>query len=229
MSSRAELARHPLAIVGAVIATVAAVVFVALAIAVVVGLLNNPYAGLVVFVVIPAVFVMGLLLIPSGMWLQHRKLKRDPSAVAEWSVVDFGKARVRRTALAIIALTAVNLVILLLAGYGALHWMESPSFCGNVCHAPMHPQFTAWQASTHSRVRCTDCHIGEGARAFLHYKFVGVRQLYHVATNQIPRPIPGVADMRPALEVCGNCHSPERGSTDSSPRHPRIRRRRNEY
>jgi hypothetical protein len=214
VSGRAALARHPVAIAGAVIATVAAVVFIALALAVVFGLLDNPYAGLVVFIAVPAFFVLGLLLIPLGMWLQRRKLQLHPEAVAEWSVIDFRKPRVRRITLAIIALSAVNLVILLLAGYGTLHWMESPSFCGQACHEPMHPQFTAWQANEHSGVRCTDCHIGEGARAFLHYKLVGVRQLYHVITRQIPRPIPGVADLRPALEVCGNCHWPNRDLGD---------------
>ena len=148
------------------------------------------------------------------MWLEKRKLRSHPEAIADWSVIDFRKPRVRRITLAVIALSAVNLVILLLAGYGTLHWMESPSFCGQACHEPMHPQFTAWQANEHSGVRCTDCHIGEGARAFLHYKFVGVRQLYHVITRQIPRPIPGVADLRPALEVCGNCHWPNRDLGD---------------
>ena len=214
MSSRAELARHPVAIVGLVITTVAAVVFITLALAVVMGLLDNPYAGLVVFIAVPALFVVGLLLIPLGMWLEARKLRAHPEAVADWAVVDFRKPRVRRITLAVIALSAVNLVILLLAGYGTLHWMESPSFCGQACHEPMHPQFTAWQSNEHSGVRCTDCHIGEGARAFLHYKFVGVRQLYHVITRQIPRPIPGVADLRPAMEVCGNCHWPNRDLGD---------------
>jgi len=214
VSSRAALVRHPVAIAGAVIATVAAVVFIALAIAVAIGLLDNPYAGLVVFIAVPALFVAGLLLMPLGMWLQRRKLQRHPETDTEWSVIDFRKPRVRRITLAVIALTAVNLVILLLAGYGTLHWMESPSFCGQACHEPMHPQFTAWQANEHAGVHCTECHIGEGARAFIHYKFVGVRQLYHVVTRQIPRPIPGVADMRPALEICGNCHWPSRDLGD---------------
>ena len=208
MPSRAELARHPVAIAGAVLTTVTGVVFIALVIAVALGMLDNPYAGLVVFVALPAAFVFGLLLIPLGMWLQRRKLRLHPTAVSEWSVIDLRKPVVRRVTLAVIALSAVNVVIILVAGYGTLHWMESPSFCGQACHEPMHPQFTAWKNAPHSEVRCTQCHIGEGARAFLHYKFVGVRQLYHVVTGQIPRPIPGVADMRPALQVCGNCHRP---------------------
>src|SRR5262245_48929302 len=132
MRRRRELARHPLAIVGAVIATAWAVVFIAMVIAALAGMFNNPYAGLVVFVAIPALFVTGLLFIPAGMWLQDRKLRRDPNAVVEWPVFDFRRAEVRRNALLITALTAVNVVIVLLAGYGSLHWMESPAFCGQV-------------------------------------------------------------------------------------------------
>ena len=45
------LIRHPVAMAGAVITTVSAVVFIGLAIAAVMGMFSNPYAGLVVFVV----------------------------------------------------------------------------------------------------------------------------------------------------------------------------------
>jgi len=215
VSSRAALARHPLAIAGVVITTVTAVVFLALAIAMAVGLLENPYAGLVVFVGLPALFVLGLLLIPAGMWLQRRKLRLHPEADQGWPVLDFGKPAIRRTTLIIAALTAVNLGIVLLAGYGTLHWMESPSFCGQACHEPMHPQFTAWQNAPHSGVKCTDCHIGEGVKSLVHYKLAGVRMLAHVVTGDYPRPIPAsMVDLRPALDTCGNCHWPDRGLAD---------------
>ena len=142
---------------------------------------------------------------PLGHWLMQRKLRRDPAAVAEWPVLDFRVASVRRTALVITALTAVNVTILLLAGYGSLHWMESPAFCGQTCHTPMRPQFSAWQKTTHSRVDCVHCHIGEGARAFVRYKLAGVRQLVHVVEQQLPtsdsrvdgRPATGARGVRP--------------------------------
>jgi hypothetical protein len=107
-------------------------------------------------------------------------------------------------------LTAVNLVILLLAGYGSLHWMESPSFCGQVCHTPMHPQFAAWQAGPHNRIPCVSCHISEGAGGFVHAKLNGVRQLFEVTTNSYPRPIPPGAHMPDGAQArtCGSCHSP---------------------
>jgi nitrate/TMAO reductase-like tetraheme cytochrome c subunit len=123
-------------------------------------------------------------------------------------VFDFRQPVTRYRALLILALTAVNVTIVLFAASASIHWMESPAFCGQVCHTPMHPQFTAWQDAPHSQIACAQCHVGEGSRAFVKYKMNGVRQLYHVVTGDYPRPIPGVADMRPAREVCGTCHWP---------------------
>jgi len=108
VTSRVALARHPLAIAGALIATVSAVVFIALAIAMLAGWLENPYAGLVVFVALPAAFLLGLLLIPAGIRLQRRKLQRDPTAAAEWPVLDFRRANVRRAALIVARSVAVK-------------------------------------------------------------------------------------------------------------------------
>lgn len=203
--SRMAFARHPVAFLGAVVTTAAAVLFLALAGAMSLGLLVNPYAGLLVFVALPAVFLAGLVLIPVGVRMQRRRERLRPDA-SIWPVLDFGTPRTRQVAAGVLTLSLVNLVIVLLAGYGTLQWMESPSFCGQVCHEPMHPQYTAWQNAPHSQVTCVQCHIGEGQAAFVHYKLAGVRQLVHVVTNNYPRPIPPQADMRPAIETCGNCH-----------------------
>jgi hypothetical protein len=208
--SREALVRHPVAIIGALITTAAAVLFIALVIAEFAGLFENPYAGMVVFIAIPAIFLVGLLLIPLGTWLQQRKLRRDPAAAADWPVLDFRQPHVRRTALLFAALTAVNVIIVLLAGYGSLHWMESPNFCGEVCHTPMHPQFTAWNNAAHSQVACARCHIGEGAGGFVQAKLNGTRQLAHVALGSFPRPVPPGAHMAPGAQAltCIKCHQP---------------------
>jgi hypothetical protein len=210
------LARHPVAIAGAMITTASAAVFIALVIAEFTGLLQNPYAGLVVFIALPAIFVLGLLLMPLGMWLQQRKLQHHPEAPTGWPVIDFGKPVVRRRTLMFVALTAVNVIILLLAGYGSLHWMDSPQFCGQVCHEPMHPQFTAWRDGPHSRIACAKCHIAEGAQGFVSAKLAGTRQLVHVIAGNVPKPIPPGAHL-PAgaqAEICQSCHRPSRTGTD---------------
>jgi len=210
--TRREALSHPLAIVGVLITTVSAVLFIALVIAALIGLLTNPYAGLVVFVVLPAFFLMGLILIPVGVRLRRREALRHPEAVVDWPVVDFRQIGVRRTALLITALTAANIIIVLLAGYGSLHWMESPTFCGQVCHTAMHPQFAAWRNGAHARVACATCHIAEGAGGFVHAKLSGVRRLAEVSTGSYARPTPPGADMPPGTqaETCVGCHKPGR-------------------
>jgi hypothetical protein len=210
-----EALSHPLAIVGVLVTTVSAVLFIVLMIAELLGMLENPYAGLVVLIAIPACFLMGLVLIPIGVALRRRQLLRDHQA-ADWPVVDFRFPRVRRTVLVIASLSAVNIAIVLLAGYGTLHWMESPSFCGQVCHTPMHPQFTAWSNGPHTRVSCVSCHIGEGPKGFVHAKLNGVRQLVHVGTGAIPKPVPPGAEMPAGAQAltCGRCHQPGRGVGD---------------
>jgi hypothetical protein len=109
MTRRGTLVRHPIALTGVVLATTGAVIFGALVVAELWGLFNNPYSGLVVFVAVPAIFVAGLLLIPLGMWLEHRRLQRHPHTEREWFVFDFRSAVTRRWAMVILMLTAINI------------------------------------------------------------------------------------------------------------------------
>ena len=208
MSRRSAFASHPVVIAGVLLTTVSAVFFLAAIAAELLGLIRNPYGGLIVYMVIPAFFVLGLVLIPLGQWLDARRRRRNPTIQYDWPVFDLRIPETRRFALAITVLTVVNFAIISVAAFGGMRAMESPLFCGQTCHLPMHPQFTAWQSTPHAQVACTECHVGEGAAALIHYKLAGLRQLYHVVTNQIPKPIPAVADMRPALETCGHCHWP---------------------
>jgi nitrate/TMAO reductase-like tetraheme cytochrome c subunit len=208
------LARNPVAIAGAVLATAAGIGFLVLAAAALAGLFHNPYAGLIVFIALPALLVAGLLMVALGVWLERRR--RDEAGARDWPVVDLRVARVRRVTLAIVALTMVNVAIVVLAGYGGLHAMESPEFCGATCHTPMKPQFTAWKEGPHAGTTCVQCHIGEGAAAFLQAKLSGVRQLAHVITGSYARPIPPGAGMPPGAQAqtCVGCHRPHQVTSD---------------
>jgi hypothetical protein len=79
----------------------------------------------------------------------------------------------------------------------------------------MSPEFTAYQNSPHSHVGCAGCHIGAGASWFVKAKISGVGQVFAVALNNYPRPIPSpVSNLRPARETCEQCHWPQRFSGD---------------
>ena len=64
--------------------------------------------------------------------------------------------RQRVTVIAVLALTVVNLVIVSLAAYGGVHYMETREFCGQVCHSTMEPEYVAHQTGPHSRVACVE-------------------------------------------------------------------------
>ena len=71
-----SLARNPTSLVGAWITTLGACAFVVYYLAESFGLVESPYSGLFGFVLVPVVFLTGLLLIPAGIWLEARRRRR---------------------------------------------------------------------------------------------------------------------------------------------------------
>jgi hypothetical protein len=192
-----------LTLVGAAVTTTAAVLFLVLLVLEAFGAIANPYLGLLIFVAVPAVFVLGLVLLPIGAWRARRRRQERPA----WPVIDLGNARTQRIVVAGVALTAVNIAIVSLAAYGGVHYMDSPAFCGQVCHTTMEPQYTAYQVWPHAKVGCAQCHVGPGAGATFQAKLAGARQLYHVLSNQVPKPVPPPEQLiQPAHVTCEGCH-----------------------
>ncbi len=199
------LLRHPVMIVGAVLTTSSALSMIGFwVIEVLLERTVHAYAGIILFLALPALFVLGLLLIPVGAVLARRR-----AAVPVH--VDLRAAHVR-TALVWVALaTGVNVVLLTMASYRGAVYMDSTQFCGLTCHSVMAPQYTAYVGSPHSRVTCTECHIGPGASWFVRSKLSGARQVFAVAFETYSRPIPSpVHNLRPSRETCEHCHWPQK-------------------
>ncbi len=178
------------------------------------GIITSSYAGLVTYMVFPALFVIGLILIPIG-WLRYRKQAgRSPKELVD---ARFGEDSARagffgsRLFKIIGLLTLLNIVFLTSISARMLHFMDSPRFCGTACHSVMNPEWTTYQQSPHARVRCVDCHVGEGADALIDSKLNGLYQIVSVTFDLLERPIPTpVHQLRPARETCEKCHWPER-------------------
>jgi hypothetical protein len=206
------------ALVGAFLATVMAFLFLVLLLLDALHFIHSPYFGLLLFVAVPAAFVLGLLLIPLGWRLDARRRRRSADRPApDWPVFDLGIARQRRIIAIVAILTVVNLVLLSMASYGAVHYMETTQFCGQVCHTTMAPQFASHQAGPHARVPCVSCHVGSGIGAMVESKMAGTRQLWQIATNNVPKPVPSpVSSMRPARDTCEQCHWAERFHGDET-------------
>jgi len=182
------------------------------------GGLRNPYVGIFAYMILPAIFIFGLLLIPIGMWRRRRRLIAAGATEEEMETfprLDFNDPALRRVMWLIIVLTAINGTILGSSSYFAVHEMETVSFCGTTCHTVMQPEYTAYQESPHSRVACVDCHIGPGASWFVRSKLDGLRQVWHTLLSDYPRPImTPLRTLRPARETCEQCHWPTKHHGD---------------
>jgi hypothetical protein len=145
------------------------------------------------------------------MWLRRRKLRKTGAVPAEFPQVDLGSPFIRRGIFIIVGATALNIVILGTASFKGVEYMDSTQFCGQACHSVMSPEYTAFKDSPHSRVGCTQCHIGPGAGWFVKSKLSGTRQLFAVTFKTYSRPIPSpVEHLRPARETCEQCHWPQK-------------------
>jgi hypothetical protein len=173
----------------------------------------NPYAGLLLFVGLPALFLGGLALIPVGVYFAKRRAKAAGDEAPP--VVDFRHPAVRKLTVFILVATCANVIIASQLSYAAVGYVDSDKFCGEVCHQVMIPQAAAHMQSPHSKVACVECHIGSGATWFVKYKMDGVGELVSLVTHTFPKPIvPPVENLRPARDICEQCHSSQRNAGD---------------
>jgi hypothetical protein len=206
------MAVRPFTIAGMVITTASAVLFLIIFFADLFGWHTNPYLGILFFLVLPAIFLFGLALIPIGAWIERRRRVAGKAPLElHWPRIDLNDPIQRWRAVAIFALTVANILIVSLASYRGVEYMDSVQFCGQVCHTVMKPEFVAHQDSVHSRIACVQCHIGPGAEWFARSKFSGTRQLLAVAFHTYSRPVASpVKNLRPARDTCEQCHWPEK-------------------
>jgi nitrate/TMAO reductase-like tetraheme cytochrome c subunit len=206
----AALTRHPLSLAGTVLTTCAAIVFLALFALELVGMEGGPYVGIIAYLILPALFVLGLLLIPLGARFERRRRAAGAGERA-FPVIDLNRAEIRNRVVLVFVLTVINGLLLAVATYKGMEVMESTSFCGETCHSVMSPEYAAYQRGAHASVACVDCHIGPGAGWFVKSKLSGSWQVISVNLNLYPRPIPTpVHNLRPARETCEQCHWPQK-------------------
>ena len=173
---------------------------------------QRPYIGLIIYIIIPVFLVIGLLLIPIGMFFRIRKDKRQKTLfTGEWPQINLNDIRHRNAFFIFSIGTAIFLFLSSVGSYEAFHFTESVTFCGKICHNVMIPEYTAYQSSPHARVACVDCHVGTGADWYVKSKLSGLYQVYAVTLGSYPKPIPTpITNLRPARETCEECHWPEK-------------------
>src|ERR1700722_12738102 len=166
---------------------------------------SNPYMGILVYILAPIFFFLGIALMIVGLWMQRRQ--KAGGAL----VVNLTRPRDRKLLGIFIGGGLLFLLCSTIGSYQTYNYTDSVQFCGTACHVPMKPEYTAYLHSPHARVACVECHVGAGAEWYVRSKLNGVHQLYDVVMGTIPRPIETpISNLRPARATCEQCHWPER-------------------
>jgi hypothetical protein len=171
---------------------------------------HSPYLGIFSFMVFPFFFLLGAILFLYGM--RRESIRRRRLGVDEalpYPLLDLNEPAMRKTFTYAILGGSFLAILLAFVSYHAFLYTETTSFCGQLCHQVMEPEFAAYQESPHARVPCVDCHVGSGASWYVKSKISGARQVIAVMFDTYPRPIPTpIENLRPARETCEECHWP---------------------
>ena len=200
-----------LTIIGSIIASVNLALIILLFIISTIFNKSNTNLGLFIYIILPGFMIMGLLLVPVGMFRERSRLRKSVTHEARLPRIDLNDPRHRN---AFIIFTITTIVVLFLSTMGsfeAYHMTESVEFCGTLCHQVMEPEHTAFQNSPHANVACVECHVGSGASWYIKSKISGLHQVWAVMTKSYPTPIETpLHDLRPARETCEKCHWPQK-------------------
>ncbi len=176
---------------------------------------QKPYMGVIAFVILPAFFIGGFLIVLIGMRVERNRRLRTGVIKTPFPTLDLNDPH-QRNKFGFVSL--VIIFILLISAFGSYQmyeFTESVEFCGGVCHSVMKPEYTAYLFSPHARVTCAECHVGHGADWYVKSKLSGAYQVYSVLFEKYSRPIPTpVHNLRPAQGTCEQCHWPKHFYSD---------------
>jgi uncharacterized membrane protein YidH (DUF202 family) len=150
----ASITRNAISLIGTALALASLVLILSLFTMQQFGFEGGPYLGILTYLILPMIFVVGLVLIPIGAVLWRRKMSRMPGGEGTplLPVFDLNVSHTRRWLLIFLGATMINIIILASATYKGVEVMESVEFCGMACHSVMEPEHTAHARSPHSRV-----------------------------------------------------------------------------
>ena len=207
-----RLLSNPVSLIGVALAAVSLISILFLFLIDLMSGRPNPYVGILAYMVAPGFLILGLVLVPIGVWNDKRRRRsQEPGEASRYLRIDFSDPGQRGAVAFFLSFLAVFVMLSAIGSYRAYEFTDSVQFCGQLCHSVMHPEFTAYQLSPHARVACVECHVGAGATWYVRSKLSGARQVFATTFNTFPRPIPTpVHNLRPAQETCEQCHWPRK-------------------
>ena len=164
--------RHPLSLVGAGLVILSGVSIIFLFLIEAITGRSNPYLGIFTYMIYPALLLLGMIIVPVGVILDRRRRAKGGD-LPPYAVIDLNNARTRGVLVLVVVSSIFLMGLISTVSYQAYHYTESVTFCGELCHSVMEPEYTAYKESPHARVTCAECHVGSGAGWYVRSKLAG--------------------------------------------------------
>src|SRR5689334_7367781 len=125
LSPFVHLSNNWISLAGVVIVTTATIFWLFLLPITLRGETENPYVGILSFLVLPGPFFAGLIMIPLGMWLKRKREGRTGVYPPEFPPLSWHNSELRKLTYFVGAATVLNIVIASQLSYGAVSYMDS--------------------------------------------------------------------------------------------------------
>ncbi len=126
-----RLIHNWLSTAGAIIAGVSILVFLFFLILSILSAKINPYIGILIYIVLPVFLILGLLLVPVGMFIEWRKRQRTGLITYhKWPDINLNNPRHRNVAVIFLLGTVLFMLMSAVGMYQAYQYTESVSMRG---------------------------------------------------------------------------------------------------
>jgi uncharacterized membrane protein len=205
--------RNWLTLIGSLTATISAFMIIFFIILGITGYEVTPYIGIMAFLLMPIFFIFGIIILLIGVYIDNKNrkyLSEMDKKESPYPTINLNDKHTRKMFSLSISILIATFFVLSITIYHSIHFMDTVTFCGKVCHTVMEPEYISYTNSPHARVKCVECHIGPGADWFVKSKISGVRQVFATMLKTYHRPTPSpVENLRPSRDTCEECHWPE--------------------
>src|SRR5947209_15075610 len=129
-----ELLRNPISLVGAALAVVSLVNILFLFMIDLMSDHPNPYVGILAYMVVPAFFIFGLLLVPVGVWYDRRHRRGQKAGEeSQYLRIDFSDPGQRGAVAFFLVFVIVFVMMSAIGSYRGYEFTDSVQFCGQLC------------------------------------------------------------------------------------------------
>src|SRR6266478_3924141 len=152
-AKKASLLRNYISFVGAAVVIASLVSVTLLFLIEITSNGENPYLGILTYIIFPSILIFGLFVVVVGMFVERRRRRKGaPEQIAVYPRLDLNDPRARRAFFTFLIVTFFFVSASAFGSYRAFEYTESVAFCGTTCHTVMKPEYTAYLAGSHARV-----------------------------------------------------------------------------